>query len=63
MFRLTVSVADIVVEVEDDSANPTIESLETLMARTMGTVLNAYAGLVDIDALATVGDDEEDEEE
>jgi hypothetical protein len=60
--RITVNVADVVVEIEDDQARPTVEAIETLLARACSTALNAYSGLVEIDGLA-FDDEDEDEEE
>jgi len=57
-----VNIADVVVEIEDEEAHPTVEAIETLLARACSTALQAYAGLVEIDGLEYDDEDEEADE-
>lgn len=57
-MRITVNVSDICVELEEAS-NLTIEGVETLLNRAVSAALMAYAGLVDIEGLTPVDEDEE----
>lgn len=58
-MRITVNVADVWVELEDEASTPTVEGVETLLARAVGAALNAYAGLVEIDGLEVEDDEDE----
>lgn len=58
-MRITVNVADVCVELEDEQAAPTVEGVETLLARAVSAALNAYSGLVEIDGLEALEDEDE----
>lgn len=60
-MRITVNVADVCVELEDEQGLPTVEGVETLLTRAVSAALNAYAGLVDIDGLEPADDEDADE--
>ena len=57
-MRITVNVSDICVEL-DEVSNLTIDGVETLLNRAVSAALLAYAGLIDIDSIAGVEDEEE----
>lgn len=59
-MRISVSVADVGVELEEVS-NLTIDGVETLLNRAVAAALLAYAGLVDIDSLVPATDEEDDD--
>lgn len=58
-MRISVSLADIGVEL-DDVVNPTIDGIETLLNRAVTAALIAYKGLADIDGIVLVDEDEEE---
>lgn len=59
-MRITINLADVTVELDDEDSKPTVEGIETLLDRTVNAALSAYKGLADIDGVVFVDEDEEE---
>ena len=60
-MRISVSIGDVFVEVDDETGKPTLDAIESVLKRTVEAAVEAYALTGEVDD--EFEDEDEDEEE
>jgi len=52
-MRITVTIDDIMIEVDDETPNPTVEAIETILDRISNAAIQIYDATIDFDETIT----------
>ena len=52
-MRITVTIDDIMIEIDDETPNPTVEAIETVLERISNAAVQIYDATIDFDETIT----------
>jgi len=52
-MRITVTIDDVMIEIDDETPNPTVEAIETILQRISNAAIQIYDATIDFDDTIT----------
>ena len=56
-MRVTITIDDIIVEVDDESSQPTLDGIESVLKRSMNAAIYLYEQIIESNPTSVVSDD------